>query len=270
MHLGHIVDWRTYLRECGVETVADARWAYNDLNNLRFEHPTCNMGHEWEGLDGVLTNLSAITMLRENHPDHAFFESFGARPPSEHILASQFRSMCFVVLSTLSQSEDSISDEGISIPTAFGEYLLTKEEWRTLKETCEHQDDAEAAGDRSVRVCGLPVPVGEFLRLREHVAGYEDDGFVVADGELDPLPAVESKESAIELPSRVTGRKRRAEEAFSVMPDSLTGASKDGFDLPQKQLCNVAPDEMLAYLSQFPVDTGEPKSPSSGAMEEGE
>lgn len=54
MQLGHIEKWGSYLTNtAGLgktkgATVADAQWAYNDLNNLMFEHPTCNSGHEWE------------------------------------------------------------------------------------------------------------------------------------------------------------------------------------------------------------------------------
>lgn len=58
MQLGHIENWGSYIsRTAGLAasdgaTIAEAQWAYNDLNNLKFEHPTCNSGHEWEEHDG--------------------------------------------------------------------------------------------------------------------------------------------------------------------------------------------------------------------------
>jgi len=57
MQLGHIENWGSYisntagLAKSATATIAEAQWAYNDLNNLIFEHPTCNAGHEWEEHD---------------------------------------------------------------------------------------------------------------------------------------------------------------------------------------------------------------------------
>ncbi len=54
MQLGHIENWGSYISTTAglgasdEATIAEAQWAYNDLNNLKFEHPTCNTGHEWE------------------------------------------------------------------------------------------------------------------------------------------------------------------------------------------------------------------------------
>jgi len=46
--LGHRTDWKTYLKAAGVETPAEARAAYNDLNNLILECRSCNVSHDWE------------------------------------------------------------------------------------------------------------------------------------------------------------------------------------------------------------------------------
>ncbi|WFE58493.1 DUF4157 domain-containing protein [Micromonospora sp. WMMD712] len=46
--LGHKVDWRAYLHTKGVLNLAEARAAYNDLDNLQIECATCNRSHDFE------------------------------------------------------------------------------------------------------------------------------------------------------------------------------------------------------------------------------
>lgn len=50
MQLGHVTDWRAHLSSFGDITARQAVLLYNDLKNLKFEHPMCNQGHEWEEL----------------------------------------------------------------------------------------------------------------------------------------------------------------------------------------------------------------------------
>lgn len=50
MHRGHVVVWKTHLARVGVRNMDEARAAYNDLNNLRFECSKCNTSHDWEDL----------------------------------------------------------------------------------------------------------------------------------------------------------------------------------------------------------------------------
>lgn len=53
MQLGHIQDWKAYIQSFGPVTQAQATNIYNDLMNLKFEHPLCNQSHEWEELAGL-------------------------------------------------------------------------------------------------------------------------------------------------------------------------------------------------------------------------
>jgi hypothetical protein len=46
--LGHITNWKPYLKQAGVTNKTEALAAYNDLNNLRLECGTCNRGHAFE------------------------------------------------------------------------------------------------------------------------------------------------------------------------------------------------------------------------------
>ena len=46
--IGHIVDWKAYLKMKGVTDRGEAMAAYNDLNNLQLECATCNRSHAWE------------------------------------------------------------------------------------------------------------------------------------------------------------------------------------------------------------------------------
>ncbi|WCN09107.1 hypothetical protein [Marinomonas mediterranea] len=46
--IGHIVDWRDYLKECGVTNIEEARTAFNDLRNLKLQSSGANRGHAWE------------------------------------------------------------------------------------------------------------------------------------------------------------------------------------------------------------------------------
>lgn len=48
MQLGHVTDWRAYLKSFGDITARQAVLLYNDVKNLKFEHAMCNQGHEWE------------------------------------------------------------------------------------------------------------------------------------------------------------------------------------------------------------------------------
>ncbi|MDI1311803.1 GH-E family nuclease, partial [Prosthecobacter sp.] len=48
VHLGHITKWKVDLIAAGVTTAAEARAAYNNLNNLRIECSTCNASHDEE------------------------------------------------------------------------------------------------------------------------------------------------------------------------------------------------------------------------------
>jgi len=48
VHLGHVRRWRDELKRAGVLSAAEARAAYNNLNNLRLECATCNQSHDWE------------------------------------------------------------------------------------------------------------------------------------------------------------------------------------------------------------------------------
>lgn len=48
MHIGHIMDWKDFLIVQGVINREEAKTAYNDLNNLRIECPTCNLSHKYE------------------------------------------------------------------------------------------------------------------------------------------------------------------------------------------------------------------------------
>ena len=46
--LGHIADWKQYLKKVGASTMEEAKIAYNDLRNLRIECATCNRSHDFE------------------------------------------------------------------------------------------------------------------------------------------------------------------------------------------------------------------------------
>ncbi|MDU9004489.1 hypothetical protein [Sedimentitalea todarodis] len=48
MQRGHIVPWKSYLKNRDVDSLRMAKIAYNDLNNLQFECSTCNGSHDWE------------------------------------------------------------------------------------------------------------------------------------------------------------------------------------------------------------------------------
>ena len=37
------------LKHAGVLSLAEAKAAYNNLNNLKIEHMTCNVSHDYEG-----------------------------------------------------------------------------------------------------------------------------------------------------------------------------------------------------------------------------
>ena len=54
MHIGHQTRWLEYLDAVQPATKGEAAQAYNDLDNLRLEHGTCNTSHAWEEvLDGA-------------------------------------------------------------------------------------------------------------------------------------------------------------------------------------------------------------------------
>lgn len=77
MHIGHVTNWKNYVKhmvgERDTETntwravKSDALYAYNDLNNLRFEHPTCNMGGEWEEEKSALIPEAVLAQWREDN-----------------------------------------------------------------------------------------------------------------------------------------------------------------------------------------------------------
>jgi hypothetical protein len=46
--IGHRVPWQEYLRSKGVQTIAEAKDAYNDVHNLQIECATCNRSHDFE------------------------------------------------------------------------------------------------------------------------------------------------------------------------------------------------------------------------------
>ncbi|MEW6341639.1 MAG: GH-E family nuclease [Pseudomonadota bacterium] len=48
MQIGHIQNWRNYVRDAEPATVREATNAYNDLDNLRLEGPTANASHDFE------------------------------------------------------------------------------------------------------------------------------------------------------------------------------------------------------------------------------
>jgi hypothetical protein len=48
LHIGHIRNWKDELKAAGVLTNAEAKAAYNNLNNLRIECSTCNQSHDNE------------------------------------------------------------------------------------------------------------------------------------------------------------------------------------------------------------------------------
>jgi hypothetical protein len=48
IHIGHITNWQAHLRKAGAKNRTEAKIAYNDLNNLRVECATCNVGHAFE------------------------------------------------------------------------------------------------------------------------------------------------------------------------------------------------------------------------------
>lgn len=48
IELGHVQKWRDHLKSAAVATTAEARAAYNNLNNLRLECRSCNASHDWE------------------------------------------------------------------------------------------------------------------------------------------------------------------------------------------------------------------------------
>ncbi|MCG7624996.1 GH-E family nuclease [Epibacterium sp. Ofav1-8] len=50
MHMGHKTVWKLHLQNKGVTNLKDAKIAYNDLDNLRFECSKCNTSHDWESL----------------------------------------------------------------------------------------------------------------------------------------------------------------------------------------------------------------------------
>jgi len=49
MQIGHITTWARYLAGVQPADTAEARDAYNDLDNLQLECSTCNGSHAWEG-----------------------------------------------------------------------------------------------------------------------------------------------------------------------------------------------------------------------------
>ncbi len=48
LQIGHIENWRDYVRDTEPATVREATNAYNDLNNLRLEGATANASHDFE------------------------------------------------------------------------------------------------------------------------------------------------------------------------------------------------------------------------------
>ncbi|WP_067692026.1 GH-E family nuclease [Nocardia jejuensis] len=48
VELGHVQKWRDHLKAAAVTTPAEAKAAYNNLNNLRLECRSCNASHDWE------------------------------------------------------------------------------------------------------------------------------------------------------------------------------------------------------------------------------
>ncbi|MFB8003508.1 GH-E family nuclease [Nocardia sp. NPDC056000] len=48
IELGHVQKWRDHLKAAAVTTPAEAKAAYNNLNNLRLECRSCNASHDWE------------------------------------------------------------------------------------------------------------------------------------------------------------------------------------------------------------------------------
>ena len=46
--IGHIIDWREFLKLQKVTSNQEAKAAYNDLDNLQVECATCNRSHDWE------------------------------------------------------------------------------------------------------------------------------------------------------------------------------------------------------------------------------
>ena len=53
IEIGHDLDWREHLKNCGVINMQEARTAYNDLRNLKLQSSGANRSHAWEiGLDG--------------------------------------------------------------------------------------------------------------------------------------------------------------------------------------------------------------------------
>lgn len=52
MQIGHKKAWQDYVEDADPHDTAEARDAYNDLNNLYLQCTTCNQSHAWEGESG--------------------------------------------------------------------------------------------------------------------------------------------------------------------------------------------------------------------------
>ncbi len=60
MHMGHSTNWSDYISPKGPLCDGAIEAAYNDLNNLRFEHIACNVSHIFESTEDVdLTGFAA-------------------------------------------------------------------------------------------------------------------------------------------------------------------------------------------------------------------
>jgi hypothetical protein len=66
MQIGHVTKWLDYLDAAQPANAGEARQAYNDLDNLRMEHPGCNTSHAFEEpLDDTDWDTIPTDALRE-------------------------------------------------------------------------------------------------------------------------------------------------------------------------------------------------------------
>lgn len=256
MHLGHIVDWKTHLKNCGVTTVAEAQWAYNDLNNLRFEHPTCNMGHEWEGIDGVLASLEVLTTINQQAPDSPFFSEFNAHRQSVHQLQSDVDLMCIVAIETVTALTHDVGNQGIRIPRLAGDDLiLTQDECRSLRQLLAQKPSAKGEENRSLNICGVTVSAHRILELHQQIGlrTINEQSEPLSEGPKVALPPPE--------PQSVPGAKRKRHDDLPASGDRPTKrqmrtppASDAAAELNSENPPIVTVDEFLTYASMFDVD----------------
>lgn len=274
MHIGHIDDWKQHLENCGVQTVAEGQWAYNDLNNLRFEHPTCNMGHEWEGLEGVLGNIETLDVLQKQSSGSDFLAAFDEHLESGHQVLSRFNLICLVALEASEMSEqefDACCDDtaGLMIPVHGLTKPMTKKEWRDLKSKCGSGADINPDDDQMLTICGMRTTLRHIVELRQ---GLDESSSDESDVDMD-MSGTPLSPTTLTTPASSTGsippdappsRKRKTEggageggrsskkRKVEVVPGGQGGTEA----IPDVDVYQVKVDDMLKYIQSYQQEPG--------------